>query len=98
MWRRGCGPLRSSAPANCGGNAHFVRCDVTERASVEPAIAETIACYGKLDILHNNAGGSTLQDGLVTEAPEEEFWRVIELDLYGTSCAARSPSRPVADQ
>lgn len=70
--------------ANSGGDAHFVRCDVTERASVEAAIAETIARYGKLDILHNNAGGSTLQDGPVTEAPEEEFWRVIKLDLYGT--------------
>ena len=47
-------------------------------------MAETAARYGKLDILHNNAGGSTLQDGPVTEAPEEEFWRVIKLDLYGT--------------
>ena len=70
--------------ANSGGDAHFVRCDVTERAAVEAAIAQTIARYGKLDILHNNAGGSTNKDGPVTEAPEEEFWRVIKLDLYGT--------------
>lgn len=70
--------------ANSGGDGHFVRCDVTERASVEAAIAETIARYGKLDILHNNAGGSTMQDGPVTEAPDEEFWRAIRLDLYGT--------------
>ena len=70
--------------ANSGGDAHFVRCDVTERASVEAAIAGTVALYGKLDVLHNNAGGSTLQDGPVTEAPDEEFWRVIRLDLYGT--------------
>ena len=70
--------------ANSGGDAHFVHCDVTERSSVEAAINETISRYGKLDILHNNAGGSTMQDGPVTEAPEEEFWRVIKLDLYGT--------------
>jgi NAD(P)-dependent dehydrogenase (short-subunit alcohol dehydrogenase family) len=70
--------------ANSGGDGHFVRCDVTERASVEAALAETVARYGRLDILHNNAGGSTLQDGPVTEAPEDEFWRVIRLDLYGT--------------
>lgn len=70
--------------ANSGGDGHFVRCDVTERAGVEVAIAETVARYGKLDILHNNAGGSTLQDGPVTEAPDEEFWRAIRLDLYGT--------------
>jgi NAD(P)-dependent dehydrogenase (short-subunit alcohol dehydrogenase family) len=61
-----------------------VRCDVTDRASVEAAVAETVARYGKLDVLHNNAGGSTMQDGPVTTAPEEEFWRVIKLDLFGT--------------
>jgi NAD(P)-dependent dehydrogenase (short-subunit alcohol dehydrogenase family) len=77
------GAARAGA-ANSGGDAHFVRCDVTERASVEAAIAETVDRYGKLDVLHNNAGGSTLQDGPVTEAPDEEFWRVIRLDLYGT--------------
>ena len=48
------------------------------------AVAETVARYGKLDILHNNAGGSTLEDGPVTEAPEQEFWRAIKLDLFGT--------------
>ena len=70
--------------AHSGGDAHYLHCDVTERRSVEAAIAQTIARYGKLHILHNNAGGSTLQDGPVTEAPEEEFWRVIKLDLFGT--------------
>jgi NAD(P)-dependent dehydrogenase (short-subunit alcohol dehydrogenase family) len=48
------------------------------------AIAETVQRFGRLDILHNNAGGSTAADGPVTDAPEEEFWRVIRLDLYGT--------------
>ena len=70
--------------AHSGGDAHFLHCDVTERRSVEAAIAQTVARYGKLHILHNNAGGSTLQDGPVTEAPEEEFWRAIKLDLFGT--------------
>jgi NAD(P)-dependent dehydrogenase (short-subunit alcohol dehydrogenase family) len=70
--------------ANSGGDAHFVHCDVTDRSSVEAAVSETIARFGKLDILHNNAGGSTMQDGPVTEAPEEEFWRAIKLDLFGT--------------
>jgi NAD(P)-dependent dehydrogenase (short-subunit alcohol dehydrogenase family) len=70
--------------SNHGGDAHFVHCDVTERISVQAAVEATIARYGKLDVLHNNAGGSTLQDGPVTEAPEEEFWRAIRLDLFGT--------------
>jgi len=74
---------RASA-ANSGGDAHFIHCDITEREQVAAAVAETVARFGKLDILHNNAGGSTTKDGPVTEAPEEEFWRVIKLDLYGT--------------
>jgi len=69
---------------NAGGDAHFVHCDVTDKASVTAAVAETVSRFGKLDVLHNNAGGSTPQDGPVTEASEEEFWRVIKLDLYGT--------------
>ncbi len=69
---------------NSGGDAHFIRCDVTDKASVSAAVAETVRRYGKLTVLHNNAGGSTPQDGPVTEASEEEFWRVMKLDLFGT--------------
>jgi NAD(P)-dependent dehydrogenase (short-subunit alcohol dehydrogenase family) len=72
------------AVAASGGDAAFVRCDVTDRISVEAAIGETVARFGPLTILHNNAGGSSAHDGPVTEAPEEEFWRAIKLDLYGT--------------
>lgn len=70
--------------AAAGGEAFAVHCDVGERASVQAALDATIKRYGKLDILYNNAGGSTLRDGPVTEAPEDEFWRVIKLDLFGT--------------
>jgi NAD(P)-dependent dehydrogenase (short-subunit alcohol dehydrogenase family) len=73
-----------SRAGNAGGDAHFIRCDVTDKASVVEAVGETVRRYGSLHILHNNAGGSTPQDGPVTEASEEEFWRVIKLDLYGT--------------
>lgn len=73
-----------SMAGNAGGDAHFIHCDVTDKASVTSAVAETVKRFGKLDVLHNNAGGSTPQDGPVTEASEEEFWRVIKLDLYGT--------------
>lgn len=70
--------------ARDGGGATFIRCDVTDRTSVMEAVAATVARYGKLDVLHNNAGGATPDDGPVTEAPEEEFWRAIRLDLFGT--------------
>jgi NAD(P)-dependent dehydrogenase (short-subunit alcohol dehydrogenase family) len=73
-----------NAGRKIGGDAIFVHCDVTDAQSVQSAIAATVSRFGKLNILHNNAGGSSPQDGPVTEAPESEFWRVIRLDLFGT--------------
>jgi NAD(P)-dependent dehydrogenase (short-subunit alcohol dehydrogenase family) len=82
------GPVAAKAARargrNSGGDCVFIHCDIRERGDVEAAFAETIRRFGGLHILHNNAGGSTPQDAAVTEAPEEEFWRVITLDLYGT--------------
>jgi len=69
---------------NSDGDAFFIKTNVSDEESVKNAIAETIKQYGKIDILHNNAGGSTMEDGPVTEAPIEEFWRCINLDLFGT--------------
>ena len=69
---------------DAGGDAFFIKTNVSDTDSVQAAIKKTIDRFGKLDILHNNAGGSTLQDGPVTEAPVEEFWRCISLDLFGT--------------
>jgi NAD(P)-dependent dehydrogenase (short-subunit alcohol dehydrogenase family) len=70
--------------AKGGGDAAFMLCDVTDKQSVTTAISDVVRRFGKLHILHNNAGGATPQDGRVTEAPEEEFWRAIKLDLFGT--------------
>ena len=44
---------------NAGENAIFVRGDVTDRLSVESFVKQTIRQFGKIDILINNAGGSS---------------------------------------
>src|SRR6202030_2800570 len=49
----------------------------------------TVQKFGALHVLHNNAGGSTPQDNTVVDAPIEEFWRVIKLDLFGTFLGCR---------
>lgn len=67
-----------------GGEGIYLETDVTDPQSVERALKQTVAAYGRLNVLYNNAGGSTMADGRVTEVSIEEFWRAIRLDLFGT--------------
>ncbi|HYZ22031.1 MAG TPA: SDR family NAD(P)-dependent oxidoreductase [Rhodopila sp.] len=75
--------------SQAGGEAIAIPTDVTEPDSIRSAIAKAVQHYGALHILHNNAGGSTMVDNDVTQAPLEEFWRVIKLDLYGMFLGCR---------
>lgn len=72
-----------------GSGAIAIRTDVTDESSVRDAIRAALDKFGRLDVLHNNAGGSTPQDNTVVEAPIEEFWRVIKLDVFGTFLGCR---------
>jgi len=72
-----------------GGTASFVATDVTEPESFAAALQHTAGLFGGVDVLFNNAGGSSAADGPVTEAPLEEFWRCIRLDLFGTWLGCR---------
>jgi NAD(P)-dependent dehydrogenase (short-subunit alcohol dehydrogenase family) len=78
------GELVAQTITQAGGQAIAVPTDVTDPDSVKAVIERAVSTYGALHVLHNNAGGSTTQDADVTEAPVEEFWRVIKLDLFGT--------------
>jgi NAD(P)-dependent dehydrogenase (short-subunit alcohol dehydrogenase family) len=76
--------------AHLAGNGSIsLRADVTDPDSLQAAIHATVGKFGRLDVLHNNAGGSTAQDNTAVDAPLEEFWRAIKLDLYGTFLGCR---------
>jgi NAD(P)-dependent dehydrogenase (short-subunit alcohol dehydrogenase family) len=77
------------AIAAVGGEAIFVRTDVTSADSVEAAVQASVRAFGGLTTLHNNAGGSSVNDNTVVDAAIEEFWRAINLDLFGTFLCSR---------
>ena len=56
--------------AESGGDAVFMRLDVTSESNWADAVEATVARYGKLDILVNNAGisGTHHPDTMSTEA------------------------------
>jgi NAD(P)-dependent dehydrogenase (short-subunit alcohol dehydrogenase family) len=72
-----------------GNGAIAILTDVTDPDSLQAAIRATVNKFGRLDVLHNNAGGSTAQDDTALNAPLEEFWRAIKLDLFGTFLGCR---------
>ncbi len=72
-----------------GGTAHAVAMDITDPDSVSNGIDAALAAFGRIDVLYNNAGGSRPIDSTVVDAPLDEFWRVIKVDLYGTFLVCR---------
>jgi NAD(P)-dependent dehydrogenase (short-subunit alcohol dehydrogenase family) len=63
-----------------GAPASFVKADVTDAGDVERMVEHAVATYGRLDAAHNNAGvlGG---NSVLTEVDDDEWRRVIELNL-----------------
>ena len=74
---------------DAGGDALFVEADVGAPADMEAAIGRAVETFGGLDVIYNNAGGSTSRDGKVTEMDLDEFWRTVTVDLFGTFLGCR---------
>jgi NAD(P)-dependent dehydrogenase (short-subunit alcohol dehydrogenase family) len=74
---------------SAGGTAIAITTDVTEPDSVAALVERTVREFGRLDVMYNNAGGSTPKDNTVVNVELDEFWRAIKLDLYGTFLGCR---------
>lgn len=64
-----------------GGQAQTMRCDITDRASVDQAIAATEEALGPVDVLVNNAGWDVFKPFVKTVPAEWE--RLIAINLTG---------------
>lgn len=62
-----------------GGEALAIQVDVSQSKDVQRMIAKTVAHFGGLDILFNNAGISPV--GSVTKITEEEWDECLDIDL-----------------
>lgn len=76
-----------------GRPARFIT-PTSPNESLEAAVKRTVAEFGRFDVLYNNAGGSTVRDSRVTDAPVDEFWSKMKLDLFGTWLGCRYGIRP----
>lgn len=65
-----------------GAEALIVKADVSKLEQVQEFIKAVIEKYGKIDVLVNNAG--ITRDMLLMRMKEEDFDKVIEINLKGT--------------
>jgi NAD(P)-dependent dehydrogenase (short-subunit alcohol dehydrogenase family) len=66
-----------------GGRALHVRCDVTRAAEVKAALDKAVEAFGRLDFAFNNAGIEPRTPAPTADYDEEEWNRIIDVDLRG---------------
>lgn len=85
--------IEETAAAICalGRRALAVPCDVHDSPSVASVIDRTLAEFGHIDVLVNNAGGSEIRP--LAEMDDELWLRIIDLNLNSTYrfCRAVAP-------
>lgn len=77
-----------------GQRAAFMRCDVARKVEVDAALAATLAAFGRVDMLVNNAGIFRAADFLdITEA---DWDAVIGVNLKGAFLVGQAVARAMA--
>lgn len=71
-----------------GAEAIGCRVDVTKKDEVESMVKAAMDKWGRIDVLVNNAG--IIQDGQLHKMTDEQFDRVININLKGTYLCARA--------
>jgi NAD(P)-dependent dehydrogenase (short-subunit alcohol dehydrogenase family) len=78
-----------------GADTLAVPADVTDEAAVEALVAETVAEFGGVGVLVNNAGTSST--GPAEEMAAEEFRRTIEINTTGAFLCAKHAAREMKE-
>jgi len=79
-----------------GGQALSVRCNVSDSADCQALVERAVDRFGRIDILVNNAG--ITRDGRLVKLTDEEFDRVIAVNLKGTFNATRAVAPLMIEQ
>ena len=87
--------VRASISA-AGGQAALSCFDIANTDAVTAAIQHIIDHYGRIDILVNNAGLAL--DALLLRLKEDEWERVMEVNLKGTFLCSKAVARPMVRQ
>ncbi|XP_038701693.1 secoisolariciresinol dehydrogenase-like isoform X2 [Tripterygium wilfordii] len=71
----------------------YVHCDVTSDTDVKNTVDLAISRYGKLDIMFCNAGISGILESRVVATDNDDFKRVLDVNLFGAFLGAKHAAR-----
>ncbi len=74
-----------------GVKALIMQADVTDKTAIEELVKKAIEEFGAIDVLVNNAG--ITRDNLLMRMSEEEFDKVIEINLKGTYIVTKAVTK-----
>ena len=74
-----------------GAESLILKADVSNTEEVENVVKQAIEKFGKIDVLVNNAG--ITKDNLLMRMSEEEFDKVLEINLKGTFIVTKAVTK-----
>jgi NAD(P)-dependent dehydrogenase (short-subunit alcohol dehydrogenase family) len=89
-------PEGADAAAQLGEQARFFAADVSQKADVDALVAATLAAFGRIDILINNAGVTHAANFL--DVCEEDFDRVMRINLKSMFLCGQAVARQMVKQ
>ena len=81
-WNEAAGRATADEIVQAGGDAHYVKVDVSKEASVKAMVDKTVELYGRLDCAFNNAG--VMEESSNLAELEEDMWdRIVNVNMKG---------------
>ena len=74
-----------------GGESILVHADVSKSADAQRMVDNALEAYGRLDCTFNNAGVSGRTRNLTADYSEDEWDRIIDINLKGDPLSEREP-------
>jgi len=72
---------------SAGGEAIFVKTDVTSEDDVKSLVEQTVETYGRIDVAFNNAGVEAT--GMVTDFTVDDYRKVFDINVLGVFLSMR---------
>jgi 3-oxoacyl-[acyl-carrier protein] reductase len=79
--------------SRAGPRARAYACNVADAQSADACVEEVLKDFGRLDVLVNNAG--ITRDGLLMRMTDDQWRKVLEVNLTGTFHMTRAVARPM---